>query len=81
MGSQYRIGSMDCDPFNESWAPAMGFLRNTEKLSARSMRNRANLRARISSSSSSCLRRRLTRTELTDVSIITDSCCEQNKLR
>ena len=55
----------------------MGFRRSTIKLSARCMRKRENLLARIASISSSCFTLMLIRTELTAVSIITHSCSER----
>lgn len=53
--------------------PFTGFLRRITKDSARCMRNRVNLWARIRSISSACLILMLTRTELTEGSMSTFS--------
>ena len=54
----------------------IGFRRSTMKLSARCIRKRENLLARMASISSICFTLMLTRTELTAVSIITYSCSD-----
>lgn len=55
----------------------IGFRRRMMKLSARCIKKRENLLARIASISSICFTLMLTRTELTAVSIMTHSCSER----